>query len=110
MTVYAKLGASQYLETDAPLTLDISNITTSIDGTNNIVFVKIQNTEISAPLRVSYTTAGVLSADLDPVVILPLQTEFIQVAGLRNTGPVYFYFSCDNVAAVYVTPVAIVGA
>lgn len=110
MTVYSKLGATQTVSTDAALTLDASDITTSISGANTIVFVKLTNASTTVPVNVSFQTSGVLSADADPVILAPGATDFVQVAALRNTGPVYFYFSAASSVDVYVTPVAIVGA
>lgn len=109
MTVYSKLGETQTMTTDAALTLDASSVTTSISGANTIVFVKVTNPSTTIAVNLSYQTTGVLSADADPVIIAPGVTEFIQVAALRNTGPVYLYASAASSVDLYVTPVAIVG-
>lgn len=109
MLVYSKLGATQTISTDDALTLSITDVTTSISGANTIVFVKVTNPDTAVPVNFSFRTSAALAGDFEPVIIAPNTTEFIQVADLRNTGPVYFYASAASAVDLYVTPVAIVG-
>ncbi len=109
MTVYSKLGATQTMSTDAALTLDTSDVTTSIGGVNNVAFIKVTNASTTVAGNLSYSTSFPLLADFNPVIIAPGATEFIQVAALNNAGPVHFYASAASSIDLYVTPVIIVG-
>jgi hypothetical protein len=109
MTVYSKLGGTQTITTDGALTLNAASVTTSISGANTIVFIKVTNPSASVAVNLSYSTTTPLITDLNPLIIAPGVTEFIQVAALRNTGPVYFYASALSSVDLYVTPVTIVG-
>lgn len=109
MTVYSKLGATKIVTANNAFTLNLSNVTTSLSGVNQICFVKVTNTSNVDVLKLSFNTSNTLSTDSDPVVIGTNTTEFIQVAKTDYVGNVYFYVSSANAIPGYVTPVTIVG-
>jgi hypothetical protein len=109
MTVYQKLGGALGLTSPSAGSIAPADLTTSITGNTNVAFVKIVNTNLTSAITFSFQTSGALTGDSAATVIGAGETEYIQVAALNNTGPVYFYVDATAGAVAYITPVAIVG-
>lgn len=110
MTVYQKLAATETVTTDGAFDFGPADLTEGFGGQNTMAFLKVTNPDTAVSCNLSFTTAGALVADDNPVIIAPNTTEFIQVASTNNTGTVYGYISASSSIDVYVTPVSIVGA
>jgi hypothetical protein len=109
MTVYQKLGAAIGITAPAAGSIARADLTTSITGNTNIAFVKVTNTSLTGAITLSFQTSGALTGASAATIVGAGQTEFVQVAALNNTGPVYFYIGGTASAVAYITPVAIVG-
>ena len=109
MAVYQKLGGALGITAPAAGSIATTDLTTSITGNTNISFVKVTNTNLSGAITLSFQTSGALTGDSAATIVGAGQTEYVQVAALNNTGPVYFYVGGTASAVAYITPIAIVG-
>jgi hypothetical protein len=108
MSTYQKLGGALGITAPAAGSIASTDLTTSITGSRNVAFVKVTNTNLSGAITLSFQTSTALTGDSAATIVGAGQTEYVQVAPLNNTGPVYFYIGGTAGAVAYITPVAIV--
>jgi hypothetical protein len=109
MAVYQRLGGVVGMTAPVAATISPTDLTTSFTGNRNVAFIKVVNADLTDHVQLSWQTTGVMTTESNPVVIGAGQTEYIQVAPLNNTGPVYFYLSGTAGNIAYISPIAIVG-
>jgi hypothetical protein len=110
MAVYQKLGGVVGMTAPVAATISPTDLDTSFTGNSNVSFVKVVNADLADHVQLSWQTSGALTGESNPTVIAAGATEYIQVAPLNNTGPVYFYLSGTAGNIAYITPIAVLGA